>query len=149
MHFRVPSSAFAFTWYFAGTAEFELRVSTFKPLTTGADLGANSAITWNVVYYHSLSDKTCASFVGYSDDVLYNMLKAIQPRTDGLLHHDKNNRNSYFPHIDMATIPDEFAVIADEDYTLKEVPIDVDGIKQKVGSIDFKKGDKCGINFNT
>lgn len=122
--------------------------TAFYPSAGGLDLGRNLTTTWDVVYYHTMTDKSCASFVGYQDFELYNMLKAIQPRTDGLLHHDKNNKE-YFPHIDMATIPNEFACYADEDYTQEKIPKDVDGKKEKIGKIDFKKGDKAGVNFNT
>lgn len=120
----------------------------YYPSNTGLDLGQNSSLTWDVVYHHTLSDKTCADFSQYTRTELYDLFKPIKARTDGILHHDKNS-NMYFPHVDMATIPDEFACITEESYDLDNMPIEIEGEIVKEGTIHFDTGSKSGINLNT
>ena len=51
-----------------------------------------------------------------------------------------------FPHIDFATLPDEFATKAEGDFTKENVSAIVDDVKTTT-TIDYKEGDVCGIEM--
>jgi hypothetical protein len=83
------------------------------------------------------------------------MFRQIKPRKDNVLHHSPHTKY-WFPHIDMATLPEEFAVYGDVDHELKNMWRVKEGVEEKKcyveeevedTSIFYKAGDKRGIDM--
>ena len=126
----------------------------FKPFEAGVyDIG-DATYDVDNVYACNVVDTSCADFSDKTADEIYNLFKQIQPRTDDIVHKTKNMT---YPHIDFATIPDEFANKTDEDFVKENV------VKMKTGimpgsdkvtdsdiemtTINYKKGDTCAIEL--
>ena len=133
---------------YGGSSKFYFSATNFRPISAnGYDLGANSQ-PWKTIFYHLLTDKTCADFSQYTMEELYLLFKVWQKRTDGILHFDEGT-GKYYPHIDMATLPDEFGVLADEDHDISNMSKQVGETIESNHSISYKKGEKSGIAFNS
>lgn len=142
-----------------GTARWNVSIAgVFQPqLTNTYDIGSDSYAV-KTIHYHFMDDLTCADFSGYTSKALYTSFKMFKGRKDGFLHHSDNTKY-YFKHIDMASVPDEFATIATKDHSVQNMPRLKEGVSlnkrrytktdvnPKKGSIQYKKGDKCGIDF--
>lgn len=97
---------------------------------------------WSTVYYHTLTDKTCATFMDRSVENLVEIL--IWGSHDKIFHFSPGTKKT-FPHIDMGSVHEELATLAEEDHEVK-------GLLDEFGeetSIFYKKGDKSGIDFGT
>ena len=112
-----------------------------------SDIG-NDAAELADIWYCTVHDTTCADFSHYTIDELYNLFEQIKPMTDGGLHYNKHNKQS-FPHIDLQTLPVEFAEPASKDMTKNNVwELDKDN-KIVFRETDYKKGDSIGIDMGT
>ena len=115
----------------------------FYPSTNSKELG-NSGIGWATVYYHALSDLTCAYMGDYSIQELYKMFSQMRPVKDKTLHHSTGS-NKYYPHTDFASLPEEFAWKAETDIESELPAFNQQGkIIQKTRN--YKKGQACGID---
>lgn len=127
-----------------------------------------SSNTWNTVYYCTLTDGTCVHFdpidgyyidaqgnkvmKNYTKEVLYTMFNQIKPLSDDYLHHAPGS-NYYYPHIDMSTLPFEFASLYNKEHNpdksttiTKKIPQrQTDGSIVKVDKV-FNEGDAIAID---
>ena len=101
-----------------------------------------------VIYYHSLSDWTCATFRDFSDEELIKIIN-IQPRNDGIYH--KSTKDSWaFKHIDFSKIHGAIAMRAEEDITIKGVYKWDKNKKDYIETeLKYKKGDKFAFDFGS
>ena len=122
----------------------------FKPFAGNSyDIG-DATYDVKTLYYCNISETSCADFSDKTLDEIYNLFAQIRPRTDDIVHKTKDMT---YKHIDFATIPDEFAHKAEEDFIK-------DGyFKMKAGiepgkttdddieatTVNYKKGDNCAI----
>jgi len=126
----------------------------FKPFEAGIYNIGDATYDVNDIYACNVTDTSCADFSDKTADELYNLFAQIRPRTDGIVHKTKNMT---YKHIDFATVPDEFANKADEDFVKENVVKMKTGINPGIGkvlkdniemtTISYKKGDTCAIEL--
>ena len=127
-------------WYFDDT-----NPSFYPAVGNTYDIGsAGNDVRY--LYYCNMSDTSCADFSHLTAEQLYQLFKQIQPRTDDIKH--KIDNGMLFNHIDFATLPDEFATKAKEDFTKENIPSETLGVESAT-AIDYKVGDNCGIEKGT
>ena len=124
--------------YFIGNTVYPVH-----PAMGSLDLGT-LANPWTTIYYHALSDETCAYMGNYTLEKLYTMFSQIKPRDDGVLHYSEGS-NKYYPHIDFNSLPEEFIWKATEDLETILPAYDENGqLIKKVCA--YKKGNPVGID---
>ena len=149
---------------FIRTGTDNIYTEHLKPRTTNTYNLGGGGNNWGTVYYHSLSDTTCADFSDYTYEELRALFVGWNKRQDGVLYHDPDNKGVYFPHIDFNTLPNElvYKFEAGEEYDQEtnqmkfvsrrkahNMPYRDDKGKIQTKTIFYEDGDNEGICFNT
>ncbi len=101
-------------FYTNNTLRWEfINTGHLRPTTDGQMNLGESAYSIASFYRCNEYDGTCADFEHYTLEELYQIFAQIKPMSDGGLHYSPETGIA-FPHLDFATLPDEFAVKAKE-----------------------------------
>ena len=143
------SSGYRISIYTAGGNMYLVPAVSLRLGGTGADVLAyssnsqnlgNASYPWKEVVHCGLSAQTCADFSHLTSDEIYSIISQFKPRESV---YEEMKDGSLLPHIDMSSVPDLLADISQEDHELPNLK-NIDG--ENV-TLHYKKGEKCGIDF--